>query len=1081
MVGKIETDSVDLSSLELVDFEPITVKLYDGKVEEPLAVAYPHEEYDIPSKLTVTITQGDKVFYNKVFNSAEVPTVRSTFTYLPVGNYHLNIVLQDDNSGVTEFVAPFEVKDGGAIVRNINLSWQDSLGICVKVTTDDGQTPDNLEFKDKNGTANWIFNDWKNHVIANAEANAALAEYKIHHITNVYRQGDKHVFTVSADGYESQDVEVSEEQLKTYVANGVGEDNLPDFFYVAEVELKKDTTGGNEIVDVTIPVINGVKDDTYKVVIKKSDGTEATGKITVGADGNGEVTIDGVNPGDEITVTGPGVSPNTVYTGTVPVEGEAGDKDTISNDNVVRIPDIDLSEIARKVKAVVNIINGTEGEIVTFTYTYDSRPYNMTLGGGDNQRIYDSVPNGTEIVATYKGKTFNIIVDDQGATDLDTNTLGRFEYTIDLGDGMPLYITPLLLDAKNIANTLHPWKTFYDYLNTGDNIYGVVDQLKVTVKNKTTGAEKVVNVVPSGAFGTEGNDIFSVGNFPYGVYELTFEYNGETKTIEFGHNMGTGDGNRWAETPHFDVVVPVDINVRLLDPDGKPLSTFTGNATANGQTMTKKADMDDSYFEDYPPIGHFDTVSFIYDNTDAYNPEEIYTINVDIDGYKAVTCTVDSSALKPLGKLSFVYDVTITLEENTDDGKVDVEIPITGDDGDGKVTVIVPDPTDPSGKEEITVDIDENGNITIPDMNPGDEIIVKDNQGNELPPITVPEEGKTGDNDTANTNDGKVIVDEIDLGGNGDAVVEIPIEGGKPGDKVDIDTDDDGKPDISGEIDDDGHVKVPDVEDGDTITVIKPDGTPENIVVDTDGPDTDKDDIPETDKVTLTYKVSGTVTNSSGSPIANATIKFGGTTVKTDADGNYTIKGLTNGTNGTVRASKSGYLSKSGSFKIESNNAVVDFVLSRSTSTGGGGGYVDNGDDGYVDVEIPTDGGKPGDIIIVDKDGGNKYPDIDVDGDGTITIPDLNPGDKVIIEDEDGNDHIVIVPEDNSDDDNNRNKGDVEVDPIYLPGGKRPPEFVINPPTNDSTSDFVLYGTMVMALAASLYLAITLKKRMTSK
>lgn len=164
-------------------------------------------------------------------------------------------------------------------------------------------------------------------------------------------------------------------------------------------------------------------------------------------------------------------------------------------------------------------------------------------------------------------------------------------------------------------------------------------------------------------------------------------------------------------------------------------------------------------------------------------------------------------------------------------------------------------------------------------------------------------------------------------------------------------------------------------------------------------------------------------------------------------------------------------------FTMPAKDVVITVTFAYNAPTGGGG---NGGGNGNVDVEIPTDGNKPDpdDITVVDKDGGNKYPDIEVDDDGTIIIPDLEPGDKVIIEDDDGNKHIVIVPDDNSDKDHNKNLGDVETDKVHLSKGKNE---VINPQTFDDTPILAIYGLMITAFAAGLYLIVVFKKRAFGK
>ena len=86
------------------------------------------------------------------------------------------------------------------------------------------------------------------------------------------------------------------------------------------------------------------------------------------------------------------------------------------------------------------------------------------------------------------------------------------------------------------------------------------------------------------------------------------------------------------------------------------------------------------------------------------------------------------------------------------------------------------------------------------------------------------------------------------------------------------------------------------------------------------------------------YTISGRVTNSSGAAISGAAVTLsGGSGTSTDANGDYSFPGLSNGTY-TVGVSATGYSGQSDNVTVNNSNATKNFVLSTSGGTGGGGG-----------------------------------------------------------------------------------------------------------------------------------------------
>lgn len=356
---------------------------------------------------------------------------------------------------------------------------------------------------------------------------------------------------------------------------------------------------------------------------------------------------------------------------------------------------------------------------------------------------------------------------------------------------------------------------------------------------------------------------------------------------------------------------------------------------------------------------------------------------------------------------------------DNNDGKVDVEIPVTGGEPNGEVGV----DTDGDGEPDYIIDLDGNGDgtITIPGLTPGDEITIIDPNGDgntddnkviTIPDdVTDPEDVTTGKGDQ-DGDEGKVKLPEIDLGynGNGDITVTIPVETGDPEDVVIKNGDEE----LDFTVDEDGNIVIEEgVKDGDTITIIFPDGSEKDVVIDDNGAD-DNDSTNgavETDPIDVLYKITvnvydrGTMELVVGSPSVNFLLNnryiniynantrvFQGVTA--DANGKITYQ--------VVSVAMDGYLSYQGvSVTVDAGNIVVSVYLEKS-----------------VDVEIPVDGGKvdPDDIVVKDPDGNViTDPDIEIDEDGTIKIPDLPDGSEVIITKPDGDEEHIYVDDEDGD------------------------------------------------------------------
>jgi hypothetical protein len=102
--------------------------------------------------------------------------------------------------------------------------------------------------------------------------------------------------------------------------------------------------------------------------------------------------------------------------------------------------------------------------------------------------------------------------------------------------------------------------------------------------------------------------------------------------------------------------------------------------------------------------------------------------------------------------------------------------------------------------------------------------------------------------------------------------------------------------------------------------------------------------------------IAGRLTSSAGGAISGAQVSdSGGTSIRTDGSGNYTLSGLAAGQH-TVTAAASGFVSQNKSVTVTSGNTTTaNFVLTPSQTTGGVAGTVTNSSDGTDIAGVAVD------------------------------------------------------------------------------------------------------------------------------